>query len=89
MNLAELKSENSELLSLAKVLALSGKTIKDIQCSISTEFGTPVIQLHKLVLDNGKNVYLEGEHDIAYIPQDKNLGITEEQMEELDRLCNN
>ena len=88
MDLVSLKSGDSDYLSLAKVLALGGKTIKDIECSISREFGDPVIQIHKIRLVGGKGLYLEGEHDIAYMPNDEDTGITEEQMAELDRLYN-
>jgi hypothetical protein len=64
---------------------LMGKRIADICCRISNEFGDPVVQISKIVFEDGTWVHAEGEHDIAYIPQNtKEEGLSHEQLLALD-----
>jgi hypothetical protein len=65
---------------------LMGKRIADVCCRISTEFGDPVVQISKIVFEDGTWQHAEGEHDIAYIPQDqKEPGLCEEQLDLLSK----
>ncbi len=51
---------------LSKVL---GKKVKDIEVSITYEFGDPTIQLCKLILEDGSYAWCEGEHDMSYLAE--------------------
>jgi hypothetical protein len=60
---------------------LYGKKVKRIECSISSDFGddTLVLQLHSIVFEDGTTEFIEGEHDLPYIPGDT-LGATLKQL---------
>lgn len=63
----EIKADGSDYLqSLSK---LTGLKIKDIQGYITCEFDFPVFKLTKIVFENDTTANIDGEHDIAYIPQ--------------------
>jgi hypothetical protein len=47
---------------------LTGRKIKDIVGSISTEYGDPVFRVFKIVFEDGAEEFMEGEHDCPYIP---------------------
>jgi hypothetical protein len=51
-----------------------GKKIVDVVGYISGEFGTDtlVFKVNRVVFEDGASVWLEGEHDIAYIPNEGN-----------------
>lgn len=70
-NRAKFIREGSEAnwLSLAKVM---GKKIIDLEGYISAQFGldTPVFNVCHVVFEDGTLLSLEGEHDIAYVPND-------------------
>lgn len=69
-------------ISLVKLTALK---IKDIEGYISNEFGDPVFKLSKIVFENDKEVWTEGEHDIAYIGSDGDIEeLKDDYLNELD-----
>ncbi len=51
------------LISLTK---FRGK-IKDVVVFISTEFGDPMLEISRIVFEDGEDYNAEGEHDIAYL----------------------
>ena len=51
-------------LSLVK---LTGKKIKDITGYVTNEFGDPTFKLCSEVLEDGKTLFAEGEHDLPYL----------------------
>ena len=59
-------------LSLTKV---AGKKIVDIHGYVSAEYGadTPVFVCTKVVFSDGSSNFLEGEHDMAYLPDSFDL----------------
>ena len=67
MKLADVKLEGDSHLSLSKLCG--GRTIADIHCRISNEFGDPIIKLWAIVFTDGSKLYCEGEHDIAYVTE--------------------
>lgn len=72
------KEGEKHFLSLVKLI---GSPVKDIEITISEEFGSPCIQLFRVVLEDGRQAFVEAEHDIAYLG--KNLGVSEEQLSAL------
>lgn len=50
---------------------LVGKKVKEIQGHVSTEFDSdsPCFQLYRIIFEDGTNAFVEGEHDIAYLPE--------------------
>ena len=64
--------DSNYLLSLTKLLSCG---IRDIHGYISKEFGDPVFKITKIILQDGKELWVNGEHDIAYIESNdyKNL----------------
>lgn len=70
-------------ISLAK---LTGRHIKDIQGYISKEYDEPVFNISRIVLGNGKHLWVGGEHDMAFIEDDdESLNLDEDTLEELYR----
>lgn len=68
VNLNDIMVEGSTYrISLSK---LTGQRIVDISGYVSGEFGddTPVFKISQIHLENGTEIWVEGEHDIAYIP---------------------
>lgn len=68
------------------LLKLTGCNIVDIQGYVSKEFGDPMFHVSRIILDNGEKLWVNGEHDIAYIedsPEDLNLD--EDTLEDLYR----
>lgn len=56
---------SSYLISLKK---LSGLAIKDVTGYLSTEYDDePTFKIYEIILDNGKELNVEGEHDFPYI----------------------
>lgn len=51
-------------LSLAK---LCGKTIADVEVSLSTEFGDVGLKLKRITFTDGTQLWCEGEHDHPYV----------------------
>lgn len=51
-------------LSLAK---LCGKTIADVEVSLSSEFGEVGLKLKRIVFTDGSKLWVEGEHDHPYV----------------------
>ncbi len=47
-----------------------GSKIKTIDVSVDCPFdsGAPVLTLFKIILEDGREIFIEGEHDVAYIP---------------------
>jgi hypothetical protein len=69
------------LLSLSSIV---GKPVKDLYGHISNGFGTPVFDVSRVVFEDGTEIYLEGEHDIAYISANEKVpGLNEEYLETL------
>lgn len=68
-------------MSLSKLL---GQPIKDIGGYISMEFDVPVFKLTQIVLVDGTCIWVQGEHDIAYLPAHAMVkGLGEDYMNEL------
>ena len=62
-----------------------GKKIKDIEVSISYEFGDPTIQLFKLILDDDSYAWCEGEHDMPYLVEGSDGSLpSDEELEKLE-----
>lgn len=79
LNEVQVKGEYFFLVSLSKLV---GKPIKDIQGYISKEFGEPVFQVSRVILEDGTSIAFNGEHDIAYL-EDYNHVISQEQLQAL------
>ncbi len=63
---------------------LTGKTIKDLIGHVSrASTDVPVFKINTIDFTDGSHVWMEGEHDCAYVPSGKL--ISEEQMESLYR----
>lgn len=73
-----LEGETYPRISLKK---LCGSEIDDIEVRISQEFGDLTLKLCTVVLKNGEEFYVEGEHDHPYLA---NGNISQEQLESLD-----
>lgn len=60
---------DADWLSLSKV---AGKKIADIIGYVSAEFGrnTLVFKITRIIFEDGTESFVEGEHDIPYIPGD-------------------
>lgn len=56
---------NSHHLSLASIM---GKKIVDLHGYVHRGFGVPVFKVSKVVFEDGSAEWLDGEHDIAFIP---------------------
>jgi hypothetical protein len=83
----ELRVEGSTyLLSLSKMLP-EGVTLADVQGYASTEFGEPVFKVCFLLLSNGEQVRVEGEHDMPYLCEIESMpaGQLEAAMDPRDR----
>jgi hypothetical protein len=59
-----LAEEEKYFFSLNKI---AGQKIKDITVMVSYEFDDPVFSLHSIEFEDGTSLFVEGEHDIAYI----------------------
>jgi len=60
-----IKVEGSDyLISLVKLI---GKQIKDIEGSLTSEFGGATCELHSVVFKDGTKLSVEGEHDCPYL----------------------
>jgi len=74
VKLADLKVDDNQYgsLDLAKLL---GKKILRVEGHISREFGKDAMtfQLHAIVLEDGVKLFVEGEHDHAYLPSQRNV----------------
>jgi len=82
MNKTKYLADGSDyLFSLSKFV---GKKIKDIQGFPSDPFGgTPLFNIARIVFDDGTEIFVEGEHDCAYIPADDKLpNMSEESLQE-------
>lgn len=56
-------------ISLTKLL--DGHKIEDIYGYVSDEFGDPYFKITRILLDTGRTMDVEGEHDMPYISDDK------------------
>lgn len=74
-------ADSDYLLSYTK---LCGKKIKDIVGYVSTEYDEPTFKITKLILEDGTEQHIEGEHDFPYLVDydDKTSKILEEISEE-------
>lgn len=68
-------------ISLNKLL---NSKVVDIEGYVSTEFGDPTFKVCRLVLENGQVIFVEGEHDIAYIIDEDVEGLKQEQLAALE-----
>jgi hypothetical protein len=73
-----LEEETFPNISLKK---LCGSEIDDIEVCISQEFGDLTLKLYKIILKNGEEFYVEGEHDHPYLT---NGNVSQEQLESLN-----
>lgn len=65
--------ENDEgFISLTKIM---GCKIKDIDGFIDDPFdnGVLVLRISKIYFEDGRSVFMEGEHDVVYIPSDDKI----------------
>lgn len=53
----------SESISLEK---LTDKRIKDVEVSVTTGFGDPILSFHTILFEDGSRLSLEGAHDLVY-----------------------
>ena len=69
-------------ISLNKLLS---SKIKDVEGHVSTEFGDATFSVNRIILEDGTVIFLNGEHDIAYIePMGDDIpGLGQEQLEAL------
>jgi hypothetical protein len=52
----------------------TGKKVADITGYPSDPFGgTPIFKICQIVFEDGTAVFVEGEHDVPYIPSDEDL----------------
>lgn len=66
-----LYKDSDYLFSLNKFV---GKKVVDIVGFPSDPFGeTPLFDISRIIFDDGTEVSVEGEHDVAYLPSDDNL----------------
>lgn len=70
--LADVKVDPNEKYGSIDLEKLVGRKILRIEGHPSSEFGTDtmVFQIHSIVFEDGKKVFVEGEHDCPYIPSD-------------------
>lgn len=62
---SDVRAEDQDYrISLGKV---TGQKVKDIQGSVTIEFGEPYFQIYAVILEDGTEIGVEGEHDIAYL----------------------
>jgi hypothetical protein len=54
------------------LIKFTGKPIKDILGYVSSGFDVPVFKISQFVFEGGETIFVQGEHDIAYIPCDDN-----------------
>ncbi len=59
--------------------------IKDIEGFVSTEFGEATFSIGRIILEDETVIFVNGEHDIAYLEQlgDEIPGLEQEQLEAL------
>jgi hypothetical protein len=68
-------------ISLAK---LTGKQIKDIRGYISNEWGSSFFKVSKVVFEDDSVLFMEGEHDMPYLPAtEKQPNMDEDTLESL------
>lgn len=53
----------SESISLEKLV---DKRIKDVEVSVTTGFGDPILSFHAILFEDGSRLSLEGAHDLVY-----------------------
>ena len=58
---------------ISLVDVLNGDKVKDIYGYVSHEFGDAVFKITRIVTENGKSFYVEGEHDLPYIAEELEL----------------
>lgn len=49
---------------------LLGSPIVDAKISFSREWGGTLVHVYSLILEDGRNICLQGEHDIVYLDYD-------------------
>ena len=62
-------------ISIKDILVDKSATIADIYGYISYEFGDPVFNVSRIAFSNDEHVYVEGEHDTAYLTEDEKVFI--------------
>lgn len=68
VNLDDVRVEGSDyLLSLSKI---AGKKVVDVTGYISREYDEPTFKISRLVLEDGRELMVEGEHDFPYVADD-------------------
>jgi hypothetical protein len=66
MKFSDLKIEGSNIyISLVKLCG--DRIIADIEGYLTTEFGSPVFKMSKVVFTDGTHLDCEGEHDLPYL----------------------
>lgn len=72
-------------ISLSKLI---GKRVIDASGYVSGEFGFSVFKICDLIFEDGTSISIDGDHDIAYIPQDSDKNMPNNMDEEtLDYLA--
>jgi hypothetical protein len=77
MKLADVKVDPNEKYGSLDLEKVFGKKVKRIEGSVSSEFGrdTLVFQLSCIVFEDDSKEFIEGEHDMPYIPGDNRAEI--------------
>jgi hypothetical protein len=66
-----MSDSDKNFFSLSKYI---GKKIADIIGYPSDPFGgVPVFKVFQIVFEDGTGIFIEGEHDVAYLPSDEKL----------------
>jgi hypothetical protein len=85
MKLADVKVDDKKYanISLSKLM---GKPVKDIEGSLSMEFGDITFKLNKVVFEDGSDLHCEGEHDMPYLTDGYGVNATKLPTEAMDAL---
>lgn len=83
--LKDIKSDREKVYPGISLNKLLNSKIKDVEGCVSTEFGEATFSISRIVLEDGTVLFVNGEHDIAYIePMGENIpGLEQEQLEAL------
>jgi hypothetical protein len=67
MNLADVRIKNGSLYPNFSLTKLCGKTISDVEVSLTREFGQVSVKLKSIGFTDDTKLWCEGEHDLPYV----------------------
>ncbi len=82
----ELKDVRSDLdLDMISLVKLTGKRVEDILCRVGDPFATGqvTLQIEDIILEDGTSLYVDGEHDYAYLANYGEKIVSREVLEQL------